>query len=140
MVITLEKHEKTIMDEMLKEARAVIESLEHRLFLLDKKLETAFGSAKWWAAISIVTVVMLTISSYVVTEIIAASPQTILVIFSSDALIVALIAIWSANFVLMKNMEYRKRTYDYLIETRRRINRINLMSILEEKRKHEKRT
>jgi len=136
MVSILKKHEEINMRETpeanmrdtLREARAEIEKLERKVSLIRPLL-----SVRDWLAVSVVAVVIIPLSIYVVTELLMAPPSMIAVALLSEVLIVVLAVIWKANLTLLRNMEYQKRTYDYLIRLRRRMNRISLMLIHQEK-------
>ena len=128
MVSILKKHEEPNMRETLKEARAEIEHLEHKISLTRPLL-----SVRDWLAVSVVAVVIIPLSIYVVTQLLMAPPSMIAVALLSDVLIVVLAVIWKANLTLLRNMEYQRQTYDYLIRRRRRMNRISLMLIHQEK-------
>lgn len=110
--------------ERLKVARREIEKLEREISLIKPLL-----SVRDWLAFSVVAVVMISLSIYVGTELLMAPPSMIVVALLSEVLIVVLAVIWKANLTLLRNMECQKRTYDYLIRSRRRMNRLSLMLI-----------
>jgi len=128
MVSILKKHEEPNISETLKRARAEIEDLEHKISLIRPLL-----SVRDWLALSVAAVVIIPLSIYVGTELLMAPPSMIVVSLLSEVLIAVLAVIWKANVALLRNMEYQRRTYDYLIRRRRRMNRLSLMLIHQEK-------